>query len=1357
MALTEEVREPDGAITEEAFHSPAALAQTAGAVLLCSDHANTPRWQAGERLHHLFAERCNELRAAGRARHPALDIDGHRISFDELDAMSARLARKLAHDGIGAGDRVALLLDRSAQAYAALLAVLKLEAAYVPLDAKYPRDRIAYIIKDAGATAAITTPEFATLLDDIAIRRIDLHEAAQAAGDERADCRCALPRPGKDDQLCYIIYTSGSTGRPKGVAVNHSSICNFVRIAADLYGYQSSDRVYQGLSLAFDFSVEELFVPLMAGATLVPAPTGTQLIGRDLAGFLRDRNVTALCCVPTLLATIEDDLPDLRFLLISGEACPPDLVERWHRPGRRLLNAYGPTEATVTATWSEPQPGRQVTIGRPLPTYQIAILDPDAAALVPSGSVGEIAIGGIGLAEGYVNRPDLTAEAFIPDFLRLADNPSGRLYRTGDLGRITPDGEIEYLGRIDTQVKIRGYRIELAEIENVLLQVPGIAQAVVTTHEVAPGQLELAAYYTAFDDKPPALQDMADFLRQRLPGYMIPAFVEELRDMPLLASQKVDRKSLPAPTRPRFTASQRAFVAPRTTIEGDVARLLAETLGLERVSVDDDFFAELGAHSFVMARFVAALDAKFPGAGVSIADVYLEPTVARLAQRIDTRGLDGAVPSRAEEAHVADDRTYWLCGTIQFAFYATQFSVYVFLAWLSGAWLLDAATSSQLIQRALTVSGAWLIGTSTLAIAAKWILVGRWQPARIPLWSLGFVRFWIVRQLIETSPIILFRGSPLYNVFLRLLGARIGRDVLMFPRRVPIITDLLSIGSGTVIRKETVVTGYKVENGYLCIGAVDIGNDVVIGDGAVVDIDTAMGDGAQLAHASCLPAGQSIPAGRSFHGSPAQETAESFRYAAPGRISSIRKALYSTGRFATVWIGLALASTVVVQGLIRFLFPGIMAGGGSLTLLGLATTAAAILVLSYAALLAINWTVPKLLAPFLKPGRDYPVYGIRYSLAELMTWTGTALPLQLVFGDSSFITRYFGWIGLRQPDLQQTGSNFGNATMFESPRHCTIGSGAMVSDGLWVMNMELSNASFRMANAHIGAGSFLGNTLFFPAAARVGDNCLLGSKVMLPLQGDIRENVGLLGSPCFEIPRKATSKEPFDPIPKSDEALADLHSKDAYNLRTVGLFAVTQWLLLAGLLWLSQAVVDIYATHGPGAAFATMLAIPVLAFAYFVATEWASLGLRRLRPRDCTIHAPYYWHIERHWKFAETPLKYLFPGTPFRPMIMRCLGIRVGRKVYDDGTTITEKTLTEIGDGCCLNVEAKLQPHSLEDGLFKSDRIVLGPGTTIGPAAYIHYGVVTGENTVVEADAFLMKGNRTEPYSRWRGNPAKRC
>ena len=307
-------------------------------------------------------------------RDDAVVTDGATLSYRDLNRRANQVARHLIEQGIRSGDRVGLLFDKSPETYMAMLAVMKVNAAYVPLDAAFPIERIRFILGDAEISAIVTMSGFAERLSALAVKTI-LLDTDKAAIDAQAG------RPVDDvaapvEPLCYIIYTSGTTGNPKGVGIGHASICNFVRVAAELYGYAPGDRVYQGMTIAFDFSIEEIWVPLMAGATLVPAKPGTTLMGDELGEFLRDRKVTVMACCPTLLGTIEQDLPDIRILLVGGEACPQNLVQRWYRPGRRILNSYGPTEATVTATLTELRPDKPVTIGVPLSTYSIVILDP---------------------------------------------------------------------------------------------------------------------------------------------------------------------------------------------------------------------------------------------------------------------------------------------------------------------------------------------------------------------------------------------------------------------------------------------------------------------------------------------------------------------------------------------------------------------------------------------------------------------------------------------------------------------------------------------------------------------------------------------------------------------------------------------------------------------------------------------------------------------------------------------------------------------------------------------------------------------------------------------------------------------
>ena len=882
-------------------------------MLVCKNADNAIRWQAGERLNHLFEERCDQLHSSSNGAALAVITDDAALTFRDLDNRANQVARFLIGQGLTSGDRVGLMFDKTADAYVALLAVLKINAAYVPLDAGFPNERIGFIVKDADVKAIVSMSPFRSKLGEFSVRQIFLDTAEPEINAKKsirlADGEQAPPA----DQLAYIIYTSGTTGTPKGVAIEHPSICNFVKVAAEVYGIREGDRAYQGMTIAFDFSVEELWVPLLAGAALVPGKPGTSLVGSDLADFLLERRVTYFACVPTLLATIEKDLPDLRILLVSGEACPHNLVVRWHRAGRTILNAYGPTEATVTATLTELYPDKPVTIGGPLPTYTIVILDENEDKAVENGGLGEIGIAGIGLAAGYLNRADLTEKKFILDFLSIANNPSQRIYRTGDLGRINDNGEVEFHGRIDTQVKIRGYRIELTEIELVLMQLPQIAQAVVDTYESEPGTVELVAYYSLKQGASElAPGDVSQTLRKHLPGYMVPAYLEKLPVIPMTSSNKADRKNLPPPKGPRFSAGSSNFVAPRSEMEEALAGALIEVMKIERVSVADNFFQDLGAHSLLMARFGAEIRKRLNVSAVSMRDIYLNPTIEKLALHLGSAAEEIAVQRRPEQFRIPSDFEYYGCGALQALCYVAygMFGIWVLVTGLE--WTYGAINNTvEAYLRAVAFGIAAFAALSVIPIALKWLLIGKWKEEVIPIWSLRYFRFWLVKTLIQTAPIAALVGSPLYIFYLRLLGMKIGRNTVVAPGSVPVCTDLISVGSNTILRRETLALGYKAQSNYIYTGPISIGDNAYVGEGSVLDINTAMEDGTQLGHASSLQAGQRVPRGRRYHGSPGQETTANYCTVEAKACTPLRRALYSAYQLF-VMFGLVAPMTVLL-------------------------------------------------------------------------------------------------------------------------------------------------------------------------------------------------------------------------------------------------------------------------------------------------------------------------------------------------------------------------------------------------------------------------------------------------------------
>jgi non-ribosomal peptide synthetase-like protein len=1325
-----------------------------GPVLTCPGFDQGVRWLLGERLEDLFEERC-----AATPDELAVDAPGVRLTFAELDARANRLARHLLDSGIGSGGRVALVFDDAAWTYVPMLAVLKAGAAYVPLDPGFPVDRTAYIIEDAGVGAVLSLSRLRGMLGDVGVPVVCVDVAPRL--DARSPCPVTAAERGPvADPLAYVIYTSGSTGRPKGVAVDHGSICNFVRVAAEVYGVRGGDRMYQGMTIAFDFSVEEIWVPWIAGATLVPKPPGSALLGVDLHEYLSAQRVTAMCCVPTLLATLEEDLPALRFLLVSGEACPHDLILRWHRPGRRFLNVYGPTEATVTATWTTVDPDRAVTIGVPLPTYSTVILDPeDPTRALPHGEIGEIGIAGIGLAIGYVNRPDLTERAFVSDFLGIPRNPSARIYRTGDLGCVNDDGEIEYHGRIDLQVKIRGYRIELTEIESVILQVPGVSAAVVDTYEPVPGTIELVGYYSLRTDSagldPETIRSV---LRERLPPYMVPAYLEHLDTVPMTAQGKADRKNLPAPAARLAGTGRVEHVAPDGPTETALAALLAETLGLEQVSATADFFADLGANSLLLAQYRARIRRHADLPTLSTKELYLNPTVRQLAA-VAVATNDGPTVAAPVERRTSTPR-YVACGVLQVILSSAAGVGGLLLLVFGLRWVAHATDLVGVYERSV-MFGLAMFGLALLVpVAGKWLLVGRFVAEDIPLWSLHYLRFWFVKSLMRTSPLVLLAGSPLYVLYLRMLGARVGCGAAVFSAKVPACPDLLTVGAGTVVRSDVAFYGYRVEAGRIRTGHIHLGRDVVIGDASVLDIDVVMEDGAQLGHASCLHTGQLVPSGESWHGSPARPTATDFRLVEPRRCSTLRRVVYScvqlallVGLLGPVGLGLIVVLLTRVPYLTALLGPGHEAFLQAAYYRDAALFAVAVLLGGLLLALVGVLTVPRLLHLLVRRPGTYPLYGVRYWIHQAITLL-TNSGFTRLLGDSVFVTGFLTALGYHLRPVEQTGSNFGLIMKHATPYLSYVGTGTMISDGLTLANVDYSSTSFRVGRVSVGRRNFLGNHITVPVSSRVGDNCLIATRAMVPIDGPVRHDVGLLGSPAFEIPRSVQRDARFDRFRQPDELRRRLRAKTRHNAASILVhLLVLGFLLVAGMVALLAAV-DLYSLLGVWALPATGVPMFLLTIVTLVLVERAATGFRTLRPMFCSIYEPAFWRHERFWKLTTTSFFEVFNGTPLKGLIWRLLGVRIGRRVFDDGCSIPEKSLVTIGDDCELNAGSSLWCHTLEDGTFKSDYITVGNGCTLGVGAFALYGVTMGGGSRLDADSFLLKGEEVPPGSRWRGNPA---
>ncbi|MEU7060654.1 Pls/PosA family non-ribosomal peptide synthetase [Streptomyces sp. NPDC046197] len=814
-------------------------------------------------------------------------------------------------------------------------------------------------------------------------------------------------------------------------------------------------------------------------------------------------------------------------------------------------------------------------------------------------------------------------------------------------------------------------------------------------------------------------------------------------------------------------------------MERALAEVLAEVVHTEEVPVDSHFFDDLGADSLVMAHFCARLRKRADLPSVSMKDVYQHPTISGLAAAVpDTESP--APPPAAQHPVVqlptdqesqarqptpdamAGMTHYVLCGVLQ----VLAFLGYTYLVALASAtgyeWISNGSNVLDVYLRSVLFGAAGFVGLCALPVIVKWALVGRWKPRQIRIWSLGYVRFWVVRTLIRTDPLVLFVGSPLYVLYLRALGARIGRGTVLLSRNVPVCTDLLTIGESTVIRKDSFFSCYRAHHGVIEPGPVSIGRSALISEATVIDIGTALGDGSQLGHASSLHSGQQVPDGERWHGSPAERTEVDFQVVGEMPHATVRRAVHSVMQlvvtlfaYVPIMIGGVVMLLVGVPQLQTIMQPGpaVLASG---TFYRQAAIAAAVLVFCGVPIgLLLLSILPRLLAHALVPDRDYPLYGWRYSIHRAVFRLTNRRILTRLFGDSSCIVHYLRAIGYQFFHIEQTGSNFGTEVRHETPFLSSVGSGTMVADGLSIVNADFSSTAFRVSRASIGAHSFLGNRIAFPARARTGDNCLLATKVMVPIDGEIREGVGLLGSPSFEIPRSVLRDSRFDRLRSGEELRRGLAAKNKHNAATMGWYLLSRWIYVLGAALLAAGAGDLYAGLGAPAVGLADVLVLVYTPVYFVLVERCVTAARPPGALYCSIYDPRFWWRERYWKVPSETYLRIFNGTPFKNVIWRLLGVRIGSRVFDDGCYVTERTMAAIGDACTLNAGSVIQCHSQEDGTFKSDHTTLGNGCTLGVGAFVHYGVVVGDGAELAPDSFLMKGEVVPQRSRWGGNPAR--
>jgi non-ribosomal peptide synthetase-like protein len=1277
--------------------------------------------------------------ASHRPQHPAL-IWGERIvTYGELVTAGNTIGSALVQRGAAAGRTVGLWLPRGADLLIAQAGITISGSAWLPFDADTPVERIQTCLESAGACGIVTCRQWLPRVNHLPV-------PVWSVEDLLIETTLSTPDKAKNSDPAYVIYTSGSTGEPKGIIVTHRSICHFLRSENEILGINEHDRVYQGFSVSFDMSFEEIWISYLVGATLWIAPS--DLVGdpQRLAQEVKQNRITVMHAVPTLLGMIDAPLPTVRLINLGGEACPETLVSRIAIASRRVFNTYGPTETAVSASITELMPDQPVTIGTPLPNYGMMVVD-DHHRPVSVDEVGELSIFGPGLALGYLNRPDITAGRFIPN--PAAENPDEeRLYLTGDLARIDGStGQVHFLGRADGQVKIRGYRIELEEIEAALVEQPGVLAAAAAVH--AESQ-RIAAYVVP---RAGATLDRAAIrtaLAQRLPPYMVPAFLDELIVLPTSASGKVDRRSLPQPHVPLTSSRGDDPVGGRNEAERIVLEVWSSVLGSNTLSPTADFFSDLGGHSLLAALAVSRLRREPGFSGLSLSDLYAHPTAEELARlRTEPAAEKAAAPFRETSR-----ASYWACAAGQAAavpFFAALHTWQWLGAFLAYGYLVVA---DHPIREALLA--AFIIEiTSTpvllgLSVALKWLLLGRIRPGVHPLWGWYYFRFWLVRGVILATPVDLLSGTPWLCIYYRLMGARIGRDVYFGARGSRrsaglCTSDVLTVGDGTSIGMDTSIDGSWVEGGNLHLGPISIGRDCFIGNRCAIGANTAMGDGAGLGDLSMLPDGSRVPAGELWTGSPA---------APSGRLAPKVDA-------RSPWN----AACVAIQGLGTLLFPfvplaAVFPGLMLVTYLGHGDEGYSFLAISPLIGLSfvvmhclLIWAVKWLLIGRLREGR-YPIGGSLY----LRKWFFDHLmDMSLEVTASLYTTLYLRpWLRIlgarigRRPEIDEVRFQ---PDLFVAGDECFLGGDILIGAprvrGGWV--------EYRKVRA--GRRLFGGTGAVLPGGVNLGSSVLMGTYSIPPRAPDgvVPDDSAWFGSPPINLRTRTEERFPEDRLYRPPARLIALRLFIEF-FRVI--LPMSIFVALVSLMLNTTDILQDYISLTTWLASVPLLYLAAGALAVLVTVLLKYLLIGRYKAGAHPIWSAYVWRSELiaaiYSNLCATFFLELVRGTPFIAWPLRALGMKVGRRCYIDSTFFSDYDLVEIGDDAALNENAAPVTQLFEGRVMCMGPVRIGHRCSLGAEALLQYNTEMLEGSTIGELSLLMKGETLPAGTRWHGIPAKR-
>ncbi|MDY6999111.1 MAG: Pls/PosA family non-ribosomal peptide synthetase, partial [Actinomycetota bacterium] len=1142
--------------------------------------------------------------------------------------------------------------------------------------------------------------------------------------------RAAAPLS-RDD--AWIIFTSGSTGTPKGVAVTHRSAAAFVDAEAQMFLQESplgpGDRVLAGLSVAFDASCEEMWLAWRHGACLVPAPRSLVRSGMDLGPWLVSRDITVVSTVPTLAALWPAEaLEAVRLLIFGGEACPPELAERLAVEGREVWNTYGPTEATVVACAARLTGTGPVSIGLPLPGWDLAVVD-SGGRPVAIGEVGELVIGGVGLAR-YLD-PDKDAEKYAAMPSLSGYGSWSRAYRSGDLVRLQADG-LYFVGRADDQVKVGGRRIELGEVDSALVHLPGVSGGAAAVRRTASGT-PLLVGYVASADPHFDLAAARTALARSLPAALVPRLVL-VDELPTRTSGKVDRNALPWP------------VDDDTEDAPDLGGTMGWLAGLWRnvlaAPVDGpeaDFFA-LGGGSLSAAQLIAALRHRYPQ--VTVAELYDRPRLGSLAGYLDELEPPPAVQTR-------------VVSPVSRLTQAVQVALTVPLAALTGmAWVVwlaianNVAAHLDLVPWATPVGWWWIVagfllfvtppGRMGIAVLSARALLGKLEPGSYRRGGSVHLRVWLAERLADASGAENMAGAPWLVYYARALGNKVGKGVDL--HSAPPVTGMLTLGHRCSIEPEVDLTGYWIDGDQFHIGPITVGNDATVGarttllPGAVVgkNADVAPGSGVvgKVKNGQYWKGSPAVKSGKAKHPWPDHRPPRAPHWVLMYGLTSV---LLGALPLAALGVGLAVIGWAVRD------TPTVGAALAPALVWVVPATLAA--VATYAVLTVVG---VRLLAVGLREGY-HPVR----SRPGWQLWATERLM------DAARNYLFPVYAGLLTPWwLRLLGAKVGRGTEISTallvPKFTVVEDGAFLADDTMVGSYELGGGWIHVARATVGKRAFLGNSGITQPGRRVPDDGLVAVLSATPHKA--KAGSSWIGSPPMRLRRQPTAADALRTFHPSARLKALRATVETFRFVPVvvtfaigvGVLAAIQYLAWsAGWLWAALA------------AGLVLLGAGALAGAVAVLAKWLLVG--RIGAVEHPLWSSFVWRNEVSDTFVETVAAPWFAraaaGTPVMNLWLRALGAGIGRGVWCETYWLPEADLVTLGAGATVNRGCVVQTHLFHDRIMRMDTVVLEAGSTLGPHCVALPSARIGAGATIGPASLVVRGDEVPPSTRWQGNP----